>query len=192
MPRASDAEPPEGLVYRTGLVDAEEGRELTDRLDGLEFHEIRMRGQVARRTARHYGIAYDYEERGRLSPGEPLPDWLLALRERCARLAGVAPARLVEGLVQRYPPGASIGWHRDAPAFGVLVGLSLGSACRMRFQRGTGADRRTFAIELAPGSAYVLTGPARWAWQHSIPPTRDLRYSITFRTLREHRPPGGG
>jgi hypothetical protein len=30
----------------------------------------------------------------------------------------------------------------------------------------------------------VLDGAARWQWQHSIPPGREERYSITFRTLR--------
>ena len=35
-----------------------------------------------------------------------------------------------------------------------------------------------------PRSAYLLTGTARWGWQHSIAPTPALRYSITFRTRR--------
>jgi hypothetical protein len=38
--------------------------------------------------------------------------------------------------------------------------------------------------QILPRSGYVLSGAARYAWQHSIPPTKALRYSITFRTLR--------
>jgi DNA oxidative demethylase len=94
---------------------------------------------------------------------------------------------LVEALVQRYPVGATIGWHRDAPAFGVVVGLSLAAASRLRFQRGKGDDRRVYELGLEPRSGYVLAGEARNAWQHSIRPARELRYSITFRTLRAHR-----
>jgi DNA oxidative demethylase len=88
-------------------------------------------------------------------------------------------------LITRYPPGAAIGWHRDAPMFREVIGVSLASACRMRFQRGKGEERVTADIELEPRSAYVLAGPVRSHWQHSIPATKDLRYSITFRTLKE-------
>ena len=86
--------------------------------------------------------------------------------------------------MQRYPPGSTIGWHRDAPAFGIVVGVSLGSACRFRFRRGPAGSREVFTLELPPRSAYVLAGEARTAWQRSVPPTPGLRYSITFRTLR--------
>jgi alkylated DNA repair protein (DNA oxidative demethylase) len=106
------------------------------------------------------------------------------LRERCARLAGLDPAELAQILFTRYPPGATIGWHRDAPVFGTVVGVSLLSACRMRFRRTVGGDPIVFERVLERRSAYVLAGSARWAWQHSIPPTKELRYSVTFRTLR--------
>jgi alkylated DNA repair dioxygenase AlkB len=87
-------------------------------------------------------------------------------------------------LVTEYTPGAGIGWHRDAPSFGVVVGVSLLGPCRFRFARGAGGARETRAVILEPRSAYVLSGPARWQWQHSIPPGKTARYSITFRTMR--------
>jgi alkylated DNA repair dioxygenase AlkB len=142
-----------------------------------------MHGQAARRTARHYGLGYDYESRAP-QPGEPVPEWLLPVRRRAADLAGEEPDELVEVLVQRYPPGATIGWHRDAPAFGTVIGVSLGGTSRLRFQRETGDRRRVWEITLEPRSGYVLAGEARRSWQHSIPPTKEPRYSITFRTLR--------
>jgi alkylated DNA repair protein (DNA oxidative demethylase) len=177
-------EAPEGLVYEPEFLSASEERDLLAAIEGLDFREIRMRGQTARRTARHFGYDYDYEHYGRLVPGDPLPPLLASLRDRCARLAGLEPEKLAQALVQRYPPGATIGWHRDAPMFGTVVGVSLGSACRMRFQRGRSGKRETFDLELEPRSAYVLAGSARNAWQHSIPPTKSLRYSVTYRTLR--------
>ncbi len=124
-------------------------------------------------------------ERASVAEAEPLPTWLVPLRARGAALAGVDAAALVEALVQHYPVGATIGWHRDAPAFGLVVGISLGSAARLRFRRGSTGRWTTWELELAPRSAYVLAGEARRSWQHSIPPTKGERYSITFRTLRQ-------
>jgi alkylated DNA repair dioxygenase AlkB len=186
VPR-SPSEQPEGLVLREELLTREEESGLCDRLSELRFDPIVMHGQAARRTARHYGLGYDYESRTP-QPGEPIPDWVTPVRRRAAELAGEDPDALVEVLVQRYPPGATIGWHRDAPAFETVIGVSLASACRLRFQRGKRDERRTWEVALEPRSGYVLAGAARWSWQHSIPPTNELRYSITFRTLRESRP----
>jgi DNA oxidative demethylase len=152
-------------------------------LSELRFDPIVMRGQAARRTARHYGLDYDYESRTPI-PGDPIPNWLQQVRKSAAELAQLDPRELVEILVQKYPPGATIGWHRDAPAFDIVVGVSLGSECRLRFQRGKDDDRRTWEVLLEPRSGYVLADKARTSWQHSIPPADDLRYSITFRTLR--------
>ena len=171
-------------MYQPDFITEEEQREAIALVETVEFHEVTMRGQTARRTVRHYGYDYGYES-WQLTPADPLPPGLEWLRDRCAELADVRPEELAQTLVSRYPPGATIGWHRDAPMFGAkVVGVSLASACRMRFQRRVGETRGVFDLELAPRSAYVLGGPARSAWQHSIPPTKELRYSITFRTLR--------
>ncbi len=142
-----------------------------------------MHGQVARRVVRHYGVNYAFES-ATVTPGEPVPVWLSGVHVKCADLLGVPVGALVEALVTRYPSGATIGWHRDAPAFGDVVGVSLASACGLRFQHGAGSQRRVFEQRLEPRSAYVLTGPVRTQWQHSIPAVAATRYSITFRTLR--------
>jgi DNA oxidative demethylase len=177
-------ERPEGLVYEPALLTLDEQRELLTFLEDLEFHAVVMHGQAAKRTVRHYGYDYDYERRAAV-PGEPLPGQLLAVRQRAAALAELDAEALEETLVTRYPAGAGIGWHRDAPMFGAkVVGVSLRSACRMRFQRGRDEERRVWELELEPRSGYVLGGAARSSWQHSIPATKDLRYSVTFRTLR--------
>ena len=146
-----------------------------------------MRGQTARRTVRHFGLDYDYE-RGELVETDALPPALVPLRDRCAALMEREPGDLVQVLVSRYPEGAGIGWHRDAPMFGSkIAGVSIGAPVRMRFQRTVGGERSVAARELAPRSAYLLSGKARWSWQHSIPAAKALRYSLTFRTLRRER-----
>ena len=175
---------PEGLLYREDFVTVDEERELLAVLEALEFRPVTMRGQTARRTVRHFGLDYDYES-GQVVPADPLPEPLVPLRDRCAALIGREPEDLVQILISRYPEGAGIGWHRDAPMFGSrIAGVSLGAPCRMRFQRAIGGEREVAAIELAPRSAYVLAGKARWSWQHSIPATKGVRHSITFRTLK--------
>jgi DNA oxidative demethylase len=182
--RAPDSELPEGLVYREEFVSAGEEQLLLAVIEALDFRAVEMRGQTARRTVRHFGLDYAYES-GELVPTDPLPAEMEWLRERCGALIEREPRDLVQILVSRYPAGAGIGWHRDAPMFGSrIAGVSLLAPCRMRFQRTVGGERSTAAIELAPRSAYVLAGKARWSWQHSIPATEALRYSITFRTLK--------
>ena len=171
-------------MYRPGLLTVDEETDVLRVLDALDFDPIVMHGVAARRTARHYGLDYDYEARTP-KPGEPVPDWILPVRERAAALGGLDPEELVEVLVQRYPEGSTIGWHRDAPAFGTVIGVSLLGSSRLRFQRGKGEERRVWEVLVEPRSGYVLAGEARTKWQHSIPPTKELRYSITFRTLRK-------
>jgi len=185
-PPATDL--PEGLLYRQDFISADEEHDLLSALSSIEFRAVVMHGQAARRTVRHFGLDYDYEH-GELVPADPLPESVLWLRDRCAALMERDPGDLVQILVSRYPAGAGIGWHRDAPMFGSrIAGVSLLAPCRMRFQRTIGGVRSVAAIDLAPRSAYLLTGKARWSWQHSIPATKSLRYSVTFRTLKRASP----
>jgi alkylated DNA repair protein (DNA oxidative demethylase) len=174
---------PPGSLYRADLLTEAEEADLVRCVSAFDFAAVEMRGQVARRRTVHFGWVYGYES-WRIKPGPPIPDVLFPLRARAAALAEVQPHALAEALVTEYSPGAGIGWHRDAPQFGTVIGVSLLSACRMRFQRGAGSARRTGAVALEPRSAYLLDGEARWQWQHSLPPVRALRYSLTFRTLK--------
>ena len=176
-----DGDLPAGFVYEPDFISAAEESELLDGIRGLDFAEVRMRGVAARRRTAHYGWVYGYES-WRIEPGPVIPDFLLTLRARAGTLAGVDGERLVEVLVTEYPARAGIGWHRDAPMFGTVIGVSLLSACRFRFRRDAAAGDVRTAV-LAPRSAYVLDGAARTQWQHSIPPAPAARYSVTFRTL---------
>jgi alkylated DNA repair dioxygenase AlkB len=184
-------ERPAGLGYRPALLDDREERALLEAVRAMAYEPVVLHGQAAKRTVAHFGYRYGYESWD-LTPAEPLPAALGFLRERAAALIDEDPEGLAEALVTCYPPGAGIGWHRDAPMFGPqVVGVSLASPCRMRFQRRTAGVRRTYALELAPRSVYVLAGAARWAWQHSIPAAKGLRYSVTFRTVRAASETGG-
>jgi alkylated DNA repair dioxygenase AlkB len=145
-----------------------------------------MHGVVAKRRVLHFGWSYAYD-RARLTPGPEIPEYLLPLRARLATFASVAPEELGEALITEYPAGAGIGWHRDAPQFGIVAAVSLGANCRMRFRRGKVGAWEKAEVVVGPRSAYVIAGESRSDWQHGIPATDGLRWSITFRTLRGKR-----
>jgi alkylated DNA repair dioxygenase AlkB len=95
------------------------------------------------------------------------------------------PSAFQHVLIIEYGPGAAIGWHRDKPMFDQVVGISLLSPCHFRFRRQVAGKWQRAAIIAEPRSAYLLSGPSRSEWEHSIPAVEQLRYSITFRNFRQ-------
>ena len=183
-----DATVPDGFRYRRDFITPDEETVLVDAIARIEFSTFEMRGVVARRRVAFFGHSYDA---GRVSP--PLPAFLFPLRHRIARWAGIDADAFAMALINEYPPGAPIGWHRDAPQYEMVAGVSLLSSCRMKFRpylrpaaRTAGGPRRTtpHEIGLQRRSAYLMTGVARNGYEHHIPAVSTLRYSITFRTLR--------
>jgi alkylated DNA repair dioxygenase AlkB len=172
------------LEYRGNFISADEERRLIAHLSGAELSPFRFQGWTGKRLTRTFGWRYDFDDRS-FAPSEPIPDWLLPLRAKAADFAGVAPEEFVHTLLVRYDPGAGIGWHRDRPVFEKVVGVSLGSHAVLRFRkrRQGGFDRARLEVE--PRSAYLLSGPARHEWEHSIAPGETLRFSVTFRTFSE-------
>jgi alkylated DNA repair dioxygenase AlkB len=175
---------PEGFQYQLDLLSAEEEQLLLDRLGSLPFKEFQFQGFVGKRRVVSYGWRYDFNERV-IQRAEDIPAFLLPLREAAAEFAGLAPEQLVQVLLTEYDAGASIGWHRDKKNFGDVIGISLLSACRFRFRRKAGSRWERASLIAEPRSAYLLRGPSRTEWEHSIPAVDALRYSITFRTLRD-------
>lgn len=173
---------PDGFVHRPGFLSPGEEAALRPLLAGVALAPFTMRGLVARRRVAHFGHGYAYDARA-VEAAPPIPPFLEALRGRAAALAEVAAEALVMASISLYPPGAGIGWHRDAPAFGIVVGISLGGPARLRLRRG-GAGGAKLEVLLAPGDAYVIARAARWRWQHHVPPVRAERWAVTFRTLR--------
>ena len=180
-------DPPQGFLLRTDFLTLPEEAALLAFIRDLPFGEVRMHGVAAKRRVAQFGWRYSFESY-RLTPGPPVPPELFELRESAARVADIDSLEFSEVLVTEYPPGAGIGWHRDAPHFGIVAGVSLGSPCRMRFRKGEVHHRESFTVELPARSIYLLTGSIRANWQHMIPPVAGLRWSITFRTLRHPRP----
>ena len=172
-----------GLILVPAAVTAAEEADLAARIDAAPLEPFKFGQWRGKRLTAHYGSAYDFT-RGRLDDAPPLPDWLLGLREKLAPLAGLDAQALQAALLIRYDPGAAIGWHRDRPQYGDVLGLSLGADCTMRLRRriDDGFERR--AVPLPARSLYRLSDEVRWDWEHSIAPLEATRRSVTFRTLR--------
>jgi alkylated DNA repair dioxygenase AlkB len=189
MARLFEADLPQGFHYREDFVSREEEAALIESISEIEFSHFEMRGVVARRRVAFFGRSYDAVT----GPEQPIPAFLFGVRDRLAEWAGVAPTAFAMALINEYRDAAPIGWHRDAPQYDIVAGLSLLSACRMKLRpyvapkdvsNLSGPRKTTHQIELQPRSAYLITGESRQAFEHSIPPVESLRYSITFRTLR--------
>jgi alkylated DNA repair dioxygenase AlkB len=186
MKKGSEVAPPEGFRYQADVLPAAQEQELVARIRELPLKEFEFHGYVGKRRVVSYGWHYDFGER-KLHRADDIPGFLLPLRDRAAAFADVAPEDLSHALVTEYGPGAAIGWHRDKGVFGDVIGISLLSPCVFRLRRKAGAKWERYSLTAEPRSAYLLRGPSRTEWEHSIPAVDSLRYSITFRSLRADR-----
>lgn len=174
---------PERFLYREGFLSEVEEAELLRIFRGLEFAAYDYHGYLAKRRIVRYGVNYDLNTTQPNEMVPPIPEFLLGMRARAAEFARVVASDLVHAMISEYSEGTPIGWHRDAPQFGIVIGISLGSACRMRLKPYQGPGK-ILSLRLEPRSIYAMKSEARSDWQHSIPAVEKLRYSITFRTLR--------
>ena len=179
---------PPGMVYRPEFASVEEARELADWLGTLPFKPFLFQGFEGKRQVHSFGWQYDFS-RSHLLKADDVPAELAPLRARAAALAGHRPEDLQQVLINKYEAGAPIGWHKDRPVFAEVVGVSLLNPCVFRLRRRTADGFERVNLTLEPRSAYLLKGPSRTEWEHSIPPAEALRYSITFRNFRSDRAP---
>ncbi|WP_299005320.1 alpha-ketoglutarate-dependent dioxygenase AlkB [uncultured Caulobacter sp.] len=183
LPLAPRTPWPEGFRYQAELIDAAEERDLVASFQDLPFKAYEHLGYFGNR--RIAGFGWRQDEGGRMvENGEPIPDLLLPLLDKVAAFTGLARDSFRHALVTEYSPGAGIGWHRDRPPAVAIAGVSLLSPCHFRLRRKAGDRWDRASIIAAPRSAYLMAGPARSDWQHSIPALEALRYSVTFRTVR--------
>jgi alkylated DNA repair dioxygenase AlkB len=175
---------PSGFRYAAELITAAEEAALIAAFAGLPFREFEFHGYSGKRRVVSYGWRYDFATE-RVREAEDIPPFLQDLQGRAAAFAGCRPSDLQQVLLTEYGIGAGIGWHKDKAVFGEVVGISLLSPCtfRLRKRKPGGWDRYSLTAE--PRSAYLLAGPSRSEWEHSIPGVDRLRYSVTFRSMRD-------
>jgi alkylated DNA repair dioxygenase AlkB len=176
---------PPGLFYYPDFISLSEEEFLLGEFHQLTLKPFTFMGYTARRNVLHFGTSYEFGK-GRVHEAPPLPETLRPYLIRAAQVLKIEEKRITQILVTHYPVGAPIGWHRDAPPFEHLLGISLGSDCVMKLREMSGTRKINFP--LARRSAYAMTGPSRWRWEHHIPPMKEERYSLTFRTLVKDNP----
>lgn len=178
-----------GLVYRPDFLTPEEEAEILTVIPKLHLYKPRYGEYEAKRRVIGFGWGYDFDKK-QFIPGPPLPQFLTKIQHKIAKWLDIPKERVVEALITEYPPGTTIGWHRDTEEFEKIIGVSLAGWARMRFRplSAIGDTRKIISLELEPRSSYIMQKDIRWKWQHSVAPTKVLRYSITFRTLGSHVP----
>ena len=175
---------PAGFRYQAEFIDQAEERRLVEELQRLDFAPFEFHGFAGKRRVLSFGWRYDFNTGG-LEKTKDIPAFLMRVQDAAAAFSGLRPLELQQVLLTEYPQGAPIGWHKDRFTFDEIIGISLLSACTLRFRKRIGAQWSRRSIVLEPMSAYLLRGPSRTDWEHSIPAVSSLRYSITFRTIRD-------
>jgi alkylated DNA repair dioxygenase AlkB len=173
-----------GFRYREEIVTKEEEASLVTSLGQLDLKPFEFHGHLGNRRVLSFGLRYDYS-RGSVEQASEMPGFLDDLLVRVGKFAGYEVDAFRQVGVNEYRPGAGIGWHKDKPQFGIVVGVSLLAPATMRFRRAHGMSWKRITYTVKPRSIYILSGEARTVWEHSIPPLTELRYSITFRTLSQ-------
>jgi alkylated DNA repair dioxygenase AlkB len=177
---------PPGFTYQPAFISLEDEQQLIDAISKVELHQFVFQGYIANRRVASFGYDYSFDKRA-LSKGKDIPADFHPLVQKVSDHLGIEASAFAELLVIEYPVGAVINWHRDAPPFDIIAGISLQSDCtfRLRPQEKEKQTRSSIiSIPVQRRSLYVMQGSARSEWQHSTAPAKQLRYSITLRTLR--------
>ena len=183
------AKVPDGFIYRQNFISEAEEQALIREIQSVQLASFQYYQFTGKRRLASFGWQYEFGK-NEITRAPDMPAFLLPLRTRAGKLFDIDPNSFSQSSIIEYSSGSPIGWHRDIAHFGVVVGISLGAACRMRFRkyhrvRAKNSKRdETLSIELQPRSIYLMSGASRELWQHSIPPVKALRYSIMMRTLR--------
>ena len=179
--RPAESEP-RGFRYQDDIITEAQQTALVESIRQLELKPFELHGHLGNRRVVSFGLKYDYSRRS-VEPATQMPAFLDDLLVRVAKFAGIDANAFRQIGVNEYPPAAGIGWHKDRQEFGIIVGVSLLASATMRFRKADGARWTRVSHTVKPRSIYILDGEARTQWEHSIPPLRDLRYSIIFRTI---------
>lgn len=177
---------PEGFAYYPDFISEDEERKLLEHISSIDLQALIFQGFEAKRRVKSFGYDYHFDKR-QISPGIPIPQGFDFLIEKVADFFSMQTSDLAEILVTEYPPGSVINWHRDAPPFDIVIGISLLSNCVFKlrpYDKALRTRKSTVSLDVLRRSVYILKGASRSDWEHSIAPVKETRYSVTLRTLR--------
>jgi alkylated DNA repair dioxygenase AlkB len=179
-----EPEPPEGFRYTPNVLSLTEEQALVRRFEALPLQPFEFHGYLANRRIFTFGRSYIFAGQ-KPRPDAGIPDYLRPLMEMASAVSGAPTDAFEQVMVSEYPAGAGIGWHRDRPSYDDIVAISFLASCTLRLRRREGEEWERRSAFVEPRSIYLLRGPVRTSWQHSIAPMDVLRYSVTLRTFRK-------
>src|SRR5690349_5755481 len=124
---------PPGFSYTDDFLTRDEETKLFREISGIELHNFSFQGFTANRKVASFGYDYSFENGG-LTRGKDIPSTFDFLIEKVGRHLSITPQDFAELLVIEYPVGSVINWHRDAPPFDLIAGISLMSDCTFRLR----------------------------------------------------------
>ena len=178
-----------GLTYIPDFISAQEQDLLLSQIDQQSWLTD------LKRRVQHYGYKYDYKARtvDHNAYLGSLPGWLSSVSNKLHN-DGIFPSMPDQVIVNEYLPGQGISAHIDCvPCFAdTIASLSLGSPCIMEFSNPKTGEKKSIVLE--ERSLIILSGPARYEWQHAISARksdiingikteRTRRVSLTFRNI---------
>jgi alkylated DNA repair dioxygenase AlkB len=177
---------PNGFTYTSDFITEEEERFLLEKIKEIELHAFIFQGYEAKRRVASFGYDYNFNSRS-LKEGNPIPEYFNSLIQKVSAYTSIPSKEFTELLVTEYPIGAVINWHRDAPPFDVIVGISLQASCNFKlrpYDKNKQGRSSIISFPVEKRSVYIIKDESRSEWEHSIAPVKQVRYSITLRTLR--------
>lgn len=177
---------PPGFSYHPGFITPEEEEKLLDIIRQLDLQNMKFHKYEAKRKVISFGKGWSFTEQ-RLKEATAIPVQLDFLMEKITKHLAIPKLLIAQVLITEYPVGSVINWHRDAPPFDIIAGISLLADCTFKLRphdKEKQTRAATVSLTVQRRSMYIIRGAAKSEWQHSTAPVKHLRYSLTFRTLR--------
>lgn len=177
---------PQGFEYYPNFLTRAEETELATGIRKFDLQTMKFHQYEAKRKVISFGKGWNFTHQ-QLIPGNSIPILFDPLIDRIVAKLLIKKENIAQLLVTAYPPGSVINWHRDAPPFNIIAGVSLLADCKFKLRPHDKAKQlrnATITLDVERCSLYVMQGPAKSEWQHSTAPLKIPRYSLTFRTLK--------
>jgi alkylated DNA repair dioxygenase AlkB len=179
---------PEGFFCSPGFITEAEEMYLAKTIQQFDLQNMKFHEYEAKRKVISFGRGWSFTDQ-KLKEGNPIPGEFNFLVERIANHLQIPKESIAQFLITEYPVGSVINWHRDAPPFETIVGVSLLCDCNFKLRphdKTKQTRAATISLLVQRRSIYSMTGIAKTAWQHSTAPLNKIRYSLTFRTLKNN------
>jgi alkylated DNA repair dioxygenase AlkB len=178
---------PPGFDYYPGFITEAEEADLVNVIEQFDLQTMKFHEYEAKRKVISFGLGWSFTEQ-KLKQGNVIPVQFDFLVDRIAQQLSIPTELIAQFLITEYPVGSVINWHRDAPPFDIIAGVSLLTDCSFKLRpqdKEQQTRSATISLPVQRRSLYTMQGAAKSGWQHCTAPVNKIRYSLTFRTLKK-------